>query len=236
MLVRIGNFFFQYRNWVFIPLYLALFIPSPELVATPYHPWVLFTGLFISILGQAIRGATIGMAYIKRGGMNKKVYASTLVTEGIFNHCRNPLYVGNILMLIGVGVLSNSMLYIGVIIPIFLFIFQTIVMAEENFLRGKFGEQFDAYCQRVNRWIPVLTGLKATFKSMEFNWQRWLVKEYSSQFIWLLGITMIMLFKYPELTSYQEELRNQWLVVILPLLTAVYLGIRYLKKSGKLRA
>jgi len=234
MMIQIGNFFFQYRNWVFIPLYLALFIPSPELAAPPYHSWPLFIGLFISILGQVIRGATIGMAYIKRGGMNKKVYASTLVTEGIFNHCRNPLYVGNILMLLGLGILSNSMLYVGLIIPVFLFIFQAIVLAEENFLRNKFGEQFDLYCQRANRWIPVLTGLKATFKSMEFNWRRWLAKELSSQFIWLLGITFILLFKYPELTSYQTEVRNQCLGIILPLLTAVYLGVRYLKKSGKL--
>ncbi|MDD2802462.1 MAG: hypothetical protein PHE96_13495, partial [Methylococcales bacterium] len=69
----------------------------------------------------------------------------------------------------------------------------------------------------------------------EFNWQRWLVKEYSSQFIWLLGITLILLFKYPELTDYQDELRNQLLVIIVPMLTAAYLGVRYLKKSGKLR-
>jgi len=94
MMIKIGNFFFQYRNWVFIPLYLALFIPSAEVLTTPYHAWVLVIGLTITISGQAIRGATIGLAYIKRGGLNKKVYAANLVTEGIFNHCRNPLYVG----------------------------------------------------------------------------------------------------------------------------------------------
>lgn len=235
MMIQIGNFFFQYRNWVFIPLYLALFIPSAEVLSTPYHAWLLVIGLTITITGQAIRGATIGLAYIKRGGLNKKVYAANLVTEGIFNHCRNPLYVGNILMLVGIGILSNSLLYVGLIIPLFLFIFQSIVLAEENFLRGKFGAEFDVYAKRVHRWLPVCKGLSATFKSMEFNWQRWLVKEYSSQFIWLLGITLILLFKYPELTDYQDELRNQLLVIIVPLLTVAYLGVRYLKKSGKLR-
>ena len=139
-------------------------------------------------------------------------------------------------MLIGIGILSNSLLFVGLIIPIFLFIFQAIVIAEENFLRGKFGQEFDAYCLRVNRWVPVFKGLKATFNSMEFNGRRWLTKELSSLFIWLLGITVILLSKYPELTGHQEGLRNQVLVLIALLLTSVFLGIRHLKKSGKLRA
>lgn len=236
MMIQIGNFFFKYRNWLFIPMYLALFIPSPVLLPPEQHIWLLASGLCITIAGQAIRGATIGLAYIERGGRNKKVYASRLVTEGIFNHCRNPLYVGNILMLLGVAILSNSLLYIALVMPAFLFIYQAIVMAEENFLRGKFGAEFDAYCQRVHRWIPVFTGLRATFDSMEFSWQRWLIKEYNTQFVWLLGIALILLFKYPELTGDDALYRNHLLMIIVPLLTAAYFGVRYLKKSGKMRA
>ncbi len=235
IMVQIGNFFFKYRNWVFVPLYLALFIPSPVLLTEPYHFWLLLIGLFITVSGQAIRGATIGLAYIKRGGKNKKVHAANLVTEGIFNHCRNPLYVGNILMLLGVGILSNSLLFVGLIIPLFLFIYQAIVIAEENFLRGKFGMEFDAYCERVHRWIPDFKGLNTTFNSMEFNWRRWLVKELSTQFVWLMGISFIILFKYPEITGFDEGRRNQVLMIIVPLLTVTFLSIRHLKKSGILR-
>lgn len=236
MMIQIGNFFFKYRNWLFVPLYLALFIPSPPLLAPEQHAWLLFSGLFITIAGQAIRGATIGLAYIERGGRNKKVYASRLVTEGIFNHCRNPLYVGNILMLLGVAILSNSLLYITLFIPGFLFIYQAIVMAEENFLRGKFGAEFDTYCQRAHRWIPNFSGLRETFNSMEFSWQRWLIKEYNTQFVWLLGIALILLFKYPELTGGDARYRNQLLMWIVPLLAIAYFSVRYLKKSGKMRA
>lgn len=234
-LIPIGNFFFKYRNWVFIPLYLALFLPSPELVAAEQRYWVIVIGLFITISGQAIRCATIGLAYIDRGGKDKKVHASRLVTEGIFNHCRNPLYVGNILKLTGIGILANSWLYVAIFIPAFLFIYQAIVLAEENFLRGKFGPDFDAYCQRTHRWIPRLSGLADTFNSMSFRWQRPVVKENSSIYVWLIGIALVLLFKYPELTDYSAQLRNQLLIVILPLLTLIYLGIRYLKKSGKLQ-
>ncbi len=84
-----------------------------------YYLYPIIIGLIITVSGQVIRGATIGLAYIIRGGKNKKVYAEDLVTTGIFAHCRNPLYVGNILMLAGVGVLSNSLLYVIIMIPFF---------------------------------------------------------------------------------------------------------------------
>lgn len=233
-MISIGNFFFKYRNWLFILLYGLLFLPSPELFTeatcgVDYRCWPFGIGLFITVLGQAIRGATIGLAYIVRGGKDKKVYAESLVTTGIFSHCRNPLYVGNILMLLGVGILANSLIYVGIIMPLFLFIYQAIVLAEENFLRGKFGADFDAYCSKVNRWIPSLKGIGATFSSMEFNWKRWVLKEYTTQFIWLAGIALLVIRLY----QIGDVTRNSINAVII--LTICYLAVRYLKKSGKLK-
>ena len=239
MMIQIGNFFFKYRNLLFILLYLALFIPSPPIFSpgafgTTYYLWPITIGLIVTISGQLIRGATIGLAYIIRGGKDGKVYAEDLVTTGIFNHCRNPLYVGNILMLAGVGILSNSLLYLLVFIPFFLFVYQAIVLAEENFLRNKFGEKFNDYCQKVNRWVPDLRGIGNTFKGMHFKWKRWILKEYNTQYVWLTGIVLILLFKYPELTNHDSQLRNTLLVIILPILLLLYLFVRYLKKSGKM--
>ena len=72
-MIQIGNFFFRYRNWLFILLYGLLFLPSPELFTASscgehYWYWPLAGGLFVNVLGQAVRGATIGLAYIVRGG------------------------------------------------------------------------------------------------------------------------------------------------------------------------
>ena len=236
-MIRLGNFFFRYRNTLFIFLYILLFIPSPRIFGpatfgSSYWLWPVIIGLIITISGQLIRGATIGLAYIIRGGKNKQIAADDLVTEGIFRHCRNPLYVGNILMLLGVGILSNSLLYVGIIIPIFIFIYQCIVLAEEDFLRKKFGYSFTVYSQKVNRWLPSLSGLHDTFRSMKFNWRRWLLKEYNTQFVWLCGITLILLLLFPQLTSYNESLRNSLLAIILPVLLFLYLLVRYLKKSA----
>jgi protein-S-isoprenylcysteine O-methyltransferase Ste14 len=237
-MITIGNFFFRYRNGLFIFLYLLLFIPSPPLFGDPafgpyYYYWPIVIGLIITITGQVIRGATIGLSYIIRGGSKGKVHAEDLVTTGIFNHCRNPLYVGNILMLLGVGVLSNSLVYVLIVMPVFLFIYQAIVLAEENFLSAKFGAAFTAYCKRVNRWLPSLSGIGQTFASMRFNWQRWLIKEYNTQFVWLSGITLILLFKYPHLTDFDSRKRNMVALIFILVFLCFYLFIRYKKKSGQ---
>lgn len=239
-MIALGNFFFKYRNWVFIIFYAALFIPSPPIFSSAntgsnFFIWPILIGLIITVSGQMVRGLTIGLAYIIRGGREGKPYAEGLVREGIFNHCRNPLYVGNILMLLGVGILANSLFYLLVIIPIFLFIYQAIVLAEEKFLRGKFGTEFDVYCKQVNRWIPHLSGIGKTFSSMQFNWRRWILKEYNTQFVWLSGITLILLTKYPMLTGNNEQLRLRLIVIIIGVLLCIYLLVRYLKKSGKMK-
>ncbi|MBB2145109.1 isoprenylcysteine carboxylmethyltransferase family protein [Pedobacter sp. LMG 31464] len=236
-MIAIGNFFFKYRNFLFIFLYLALFIPSPQIfkestLGKNYYLYPLIIGLFITIVGQLIRGVAIALAYIVRGGKDKNVYADHLVIEGFFNHCRNPLYVGNVLMLVGVGILINSLLFMVIFIPLFLFIYQAIVLAEENFLRNKFGEQFDAYCTRVNRWWINFSGLTKTINNMAFNGKRWLIKEYNTQTVWLAGIIVILLFYYPQLTQGDEELRNKIGIATAIVLAIYYLTIRYLKKSG----
>ncbi|MGC4013236.1 MAG: isoprenylcysteine carboxylmethyltransferase family protein [Luteolibacter sp.] len=237
-MIRIGSFFFKYRNGLFILLYLLLFFPSKPLFSEkllgPRFYWCpILLGLLITLAGQLIRGLTIGLAYIIRGGRDGKVYAEQLVTGGIFGHCRNPLYAGNILMLLGVGILANSLLYTVLIIPLFCLIYQAIVLAEEDFLRRKFGRQFDEYCQRVNRWVPSLRGISSTLGSMRFHWKRWLIKEYNTQYIWLSGITLILLFTYPQLTGGDTGKRTQWLLILMPAWLAYYLAIRYLKKSGR---
>lgn len=239
-MVKIGNFFFKYRNWIFILFYAALLIPSPQLFSrekfgSHYYLWPIIIGLTITFVGQLIRGFTIGLAYIVRGGKSGKPYAEGLVTEGIFNHCRNPLYVGNVLMLLGIGILANSLLYVAVMIPLFLFIYEAIVLAEEHFLKQKFGVAFENYCNKVNRWWPNLKGISTTFRKMHFNWRRWILKEHTTQFIWLIGITIILLFYYPELTQHNESKRNLLTGVIIGILLIIYLLVRYFKKTGSLK-
>ena len=153
---------------------------------------VFYVGLAIALLGQLVRMLTIGMAYIVRGGRNRRIFAEGLVTDGLFSHCRNPMYVGNILLVIGMSILSNSLFAVLVMIPLFLFIYQAITLAEENFLRNKFGSGFDDYCTQVNRWLPKLKGIGSTFKNNSFDLTKVLFKEYNSTYLWTFGATLLL--------------------------------------------
>ena len=238
-MVSIGNFFFKYRNLLFPVFALSIFIPSRpvfsmEAFGENYYLMPFTIGLLVALSGQVIRAATIGLKYIIRGGRDKKVHAETLVVEGMFHHCRNPLYVGNILMLVGVGIMSNSMLFIFVSLPIFIFIYQAIVVAEENFLRNKFGQQYEEYCNRVNRWLPDLRGIRQTFASMEFKWNRYIIKEYNTVYLLLLSMYIIALTHHPALIRLTMREKTILSAIIFVSLSIIYLVVRHLKKTKRL--
>lgn len=238
-MIKVGNFFFKHRNWIFILFYAALFIPSWPLFSkgfgVGYYVWPISIGLLITCIGQLIRGLTIGLTPIVKDGKKRTPFADNLIITGLFNHCRNPLYIGNILMLLGIGILANSLLYVAIIIPVFLFIYQSIVLAEENFLREKFGSDYEAYCKRINRWWPRLKGFDKTISSMTLNWKRWVISEHTILLIWLVGITLILFLKYPELTGNDIQFRNLFLIIVLGIIILAYVIVRYLYKSGRLK-
>ena len=115
------------------------------------------------------------------------------MTGGMFAHCRNPLYVGNYLVLVGLGVASCSALFLIVALPFFAFAYLAITLAEENYLRKHFGAEFDEYCARVNRYLPRLSGFSETLNGMHYNWRRLLTAEYGSTYSWMAAMTLVTL-------------------------------------------
>jgi protein-S-isoprenylcysteine O-methyltransferase Ste14 len=232
---RFGHFLFRYRNGLFPAAYLLLFLNSPPILKDRLLSLAL--GFTLALAGQLIRAMTIGLAYIIRGGKRRQIYAEDLVKDGIFAHCRNPLYVGNFLILCGLGFAANSLWFFGIAIPFFALAYRSIIAAEESYLWQKFGAEYDEYCQRVNRFVPKLAGLGATINGMEFKWRRLIVKEYGSTYAWMSGMILVIL-------------KNQWfgnaepcsavvvwtLASLLILLSAAYLCARHLKKSRILQA
>jgi protein-S-isoprenylcysteine O-methyltransferase Ste14 len=229
-LIKLGNFLFRNRNGIFPLFYLVLFIPSREVFTDPVTAMII--GFTVTIIGQLIRVITIGLVYIIRGGKDRRVYAEDLVTTGIFAHCRNPLYVGNILILVGLGIASNSLLFMAVFTPLFLFFWQAIVLAEENYLRHKFGEQYNEYCKRVDRWLINFKGLGKTMRSMQFKWKRVIIREYNATYIWMTGAVLIVMkhfYFHDDLYDLQKNLPV--FIALLAALLLLYSVARYLKKS-----
>lgn len=239
LLVRYGNFLFRYRNGVFPAVMVALFLlcpPQPLMGDWAADRWLDLAGLLVCLSGQGLRAVVIGLAYIKRGGVNKQIFAARLVQEGMFATSRNPLYVGNILVLVGLFLIHNNPLAYVLGGAFFLISYHAIVAAEERYLRGQFGQEYDDYCRRVNRWLPSPSKIGPAVAGMRFNWQRLVIKEYGSFFSWIVTALLIL--------GYQAWWRDGWPGASQALAwiggglvaSAVLAGVvRALKKSGALR-
>ena len=238
-MVELGNFIFRYRNVLFPLVFLAALIagrPQYPMGSPELDNVVDFIGVILALLGQGVRILTIGFEYIKRGGKDKQVYANELVQGGIFAHCRNPMYVGNLLIVFGIALIIHSYVFYLVFVPFILLAYISIVAAEEKFLLGKFGQQYADYCQRVNRWLPSLRGYPQSLANMHYNWRRVLVKEYSTTFVLIAGLFGMEYWSEYSINGVSALPAEEWLIAGVLIWVMLYIGAWALKKSGYIKA
>ena len=79
--------------------------------------------------------------------------AEHLVTAGLYQFTRNPMYLGFLLILAGwVVVLANYLAWLA--LPAFIFYINRFqIKPEERFMLAKFGDEYQSYKDRVRRWI-----------------------------------------------------------------------------------
>ncbi len=146
-------FLFNYRSYTPIPLLLAILI-----FATP-TPASLLGGLALALLGEALRIWAVRHA----GGATRTTSGvgagAVLITHGPFAYVRNPLYLGNFLLSLGLCLMSWARMPWMLVIFIALFGWQywSIISLEEEHLQQRFGQTYTEYLQHVPRFFPRLT-------------------------------------------------------------------------------
>lgn len=140
---------FKYRSYAPIPFLVVMVIYAEPTLGT------LLIGGTIVLLGEFIR--YWGVAYA--GPLTRvtgSVGAPELIVSGPFAHARNPLYVGNIILYLGIGVMSNALVPWLVVTAAIWFVFQysVIVSLEESFLKQHFKDTYATYVRNVPRFIP----------------------------------------------------------------------------------
>ena len=145
----IGRLFFRLRSLTAIPFILILI----------YFARVTFTSALVGaiplILGEFLRLWAVGYA----GGATRSRTlgaASDLVTTGPYAHVRNPLYLGNLLLSLGVCVIANVYWMIIVLLIGYFVQYLPIIASEEAYLRGFCGAPYQTYYAAVPRFIPRL--------------------------------------------------------------------------------
>lgn len=109
--------------------------------------------------------------------------AASVVTQGPYSICRNPLYLGTFLIYLSQPLFLKSVLFgIGLLVPLALYLL-AVIPAEEQHLRGRFGQAYDAYLRSAPRFWPKWSLYQSTeFLDVE---ARTLAKEFKRACGWL---------------------------------------------------
>ena len=78
---------------------------------------------------------------------------TSLVNSGVYQLTRNPMYLGMLIVLLGLGDLLDSFLGFSGALFFFVYITAFQIKPEETVMLEKFGEPFTQYCQSVRRWL-----------------------------------------------------------------------------------
>ncbi|HEU4752259.1 MAG TPA: isoprenylcysteine carboxylmethyltransferase family protein [Armatimonadota bacterium] len=230
-LERLGVFLFASRNWLFTAGLLGLlagFRPVLFWHSERADTWMNLFGLGLTLAGQGLRMAVIGYSPVWSGGTRKRVDAEQLLTTGLFAHVRNPLYIGNLLVVVGLAAIHNNPWVYGVGVPLTLLGYSAIVAAEEGYLLRRFGPDYGAYCRQVPRWVPRLRGLTQSLAGISFDGRRVVLQEYGSVYIALALPLALML--YEHLSGVYGPVSRGEVGVIAGLLAAATLAWGYLRR------
>lgn len=188
-MVSNGNFLFRWRS--LLPLALVIFfIPAiltyhylADTKAIEFY-WQLFC-LLVSVSGLLVRVLTIGFVPRKTSGRNRKTQvAETLNTTGIYSVVRNPLYLGNYLMILGQVLFVHSIWLPLVYTLAFWLYYERIILAEEDFLRQKFKKPYLDWAAKTPAFIPRLAQYQKN--ELSFSLRNVLKREYPGLFAMLL--------------------------------------------------
>jgi protein-S-isoprenylcysteine O-methyltransferase Ste14 len=231
-----GRFIFRYRDYLAPLAFVVAVAAMPPVLFADFEVWDLgldLVGVVVSLAGQALRVIVIGLAYIKRGGRQKTVAADRLVCQGVFAHSRNPLYLGNFLMVSGLLLIWNSPVAYLIILPSFGLALLSIVRAEELFLSRRFGTQYAEYCARVPRFLPRFSGFRQTFAQFDFDWRRVIRKEYGTAFALVSMTLALVVLEKIHWHGLEAALARIRVAAALWLLAAgLWASARWMKKAG----
>jgi len=192
--VKTGNWLFRWRSY--LPLLLiGILLMALRDSEYPGHSeafenyWEIFC-LAISFLGLGIRIFTIGHAPKRTSGRNtREQVADTLNTAGIYSLVRHPLYLGNFLILLGISLFAGLSWLTLICILTFWLYYERIMFAEEEFLRNRFGKDYEEWANKTPAFIPKLSGWKTP--TLPFLIKNVLRREYNGFFVIIVMFTML---------------------------------------------
>ena len=191
----LGKILYKYRSYTPIPFLLVMII-----FAIPNNTSIII-GLTIAVLGESIR--LWGVSYF--GSVSRatsQFVEASLITQGPFSYLRNPLYLGNIIIYFGLGIMSLALFPYLQIFALIYFTFQyyCIIFNEEEYLYSKFQDTFTVYKSTVKRFLPKKNELPEEIKSkLSFNIKSGFKSEKRSLQAIVITILIILILHLSDL-------------------------------------
>jgi protein-S-isoprenylcysteine O-methyltransferase Ste14 len=143
--------------------------------------------VLLACLGLFVRAHVVGHAPKDTSGRNaREQRAEALNTTGMYSVVRHPLYVGNFLVFLGVVSFLHQAWPMAVCVLGFALYHERIMLAEEAFLKQRFGDQFREWVARTPAVIPDLRAWLSP--SLRFSLRNVLRREYNNVF----GVVLAM--------------------------------------------
>jgi protein-S-isoprenylcysteine O-methyltransferase Ste14 len=211
-LAQQGNVLFRWRSYLplaLIPLMLVGLPQSGVLERVFGHAaegaWDYFVSL-LAFLGLGLRVATVG--FVPAGTSGRNVHgqrADALNTTGLYSVVRNPLYLGNLMILIALA-LETMVWWIPPLAAVAgLLYYERIVYAEEAFLAKKYGKAYSDWAAVTPAFVPDLSLWRRP--ALPFCWRTALRREYHGLLVVVGGLTAIELLT--DLVG-EGETPGQW--------------------------
>src|ERR1700736_6317371 len=205
--MRATRFEFERRFWIICAIYIAAFSLSffdPTSFIAGLRHWiapsiqpstpqavtftqiVMLVGGLLVFLAVALR--TWAAAYLRSDVVHDTAqHSEALVADGPFRYTRNPLYLANVPMAAGIGVLASRTGFIFLVLANWLFVYRLIFREEEALLRSQ-GESYRAYCRSVPRFWPSLKPRLPATNSRP----QWGQAFAGESFVWIFGIAELL--------------------------------------------
>jgi protein-S-isoprenylcysteine O-methyltransferase Ste14 len=145
-----GGWWFRNRTWLPIPLALVLIASTHR---TPYSFAMVACGVPLVLIGEVIR--MYGVRHIGTVSRTRADRTGPLITSGPYALVRNPLYIGNWFIWMGIALASGVLWMIPISWMVFAFIYGRLIAWEEQLLVVRH-PTYPAYRDSVPSWIPRL--------------------------------------------------------------------------------
>ena len=123
--------------------------PTARVVAWTYS----LAGAVMLAVGIALN--LIADKALKRHGTTVKPFqeSTTLITTGVFRISRHPMYLGMVLMLLGIAMLMGTLWPFFIVAAFGIVMHVLFIRTEERMLERRFGDSWLDYKKRVRPWI-----------------------------------------------------------------------------------